>query len=332
MSREGNMNGVYPLPDTLQSTLPGPWTWYIYDGGQLSLTATRSGNTWNIGGRQLAGGIDRPMVMRTGAGPVAIVSDRQGTFQTAVSTAGLWDQSFTVTASNLFGARDGATRGSGATGGAGFSGAGVSSSGAGFVYLRNRWYDPQSGRFLTQDPIGLAGGVNLYAYAGNNPTTFSDPFGLKVCFSGSKAQIDRLHDAAEAAVNADLSLDKSNCVSGMTSRGDTSFNRIRARFDGLVNSDQTFTAQFSSDFQSGQFDSHTINIFEHADAMGYPAMKNGKCTRDAVSADIPQVMAHELWHHYNVSVTGRMDGREMKAVGAENIYLRAAGRPERCAY
>lgn len=48
----------------------------------------------------------------------------------------------------------------------------------GFPCLRNWWYDPQTGRFLTQDPIGLAGGVNLYSYAGNNPIAFSDPFGL----------------------------------------------------------------------------------------------------------------------------------------------------------
>ena len=39
-------------------------------------------------------------------------------------------------------------------------------------------YIPRNGILLTQDPIGLAGGVNLYAYAGNNPVAFSDPWGL----------------------------------------------------------------------------------------------------------------------------------------------------------
>ncbi len=47
----------------------------------------------------------------------------------------------------------------------------------GLLYYRARWYDPTAGRFLTEDPIGLAGGVNLYAYAGLNPISFSDPEG-----------------------------------------------------------------------------------------------------------------------------------------------------------
>jgi RHS repeat-associated protein len=49
----------------------------------------------------------------------------------------------------------------------------------GFQYLRNRWYDPTIGRFTQEDPIGFAGGINLYAYVGSNPLSFSDPFGLK---------------------------------------------------------------------------------------------------------------------------------------------------------
>ncbi len=45
-------------------------------------------------------------------------------------------------------------------------------------YVRNRWYDPELGRFISQDPIGLEGGINWYAYAGNNPVNFIDPYGL----------------------------------------------------------------------------------------------------------------------------------------------------------
>ncbi len=48
----------------------------------------------------------------------------------------------------------------------------------GTFYRRNRYYDPTTGRFTQEDPIGLAGGVNLYGFAGGDPINFSDPFGL----------------------------------------------------------------------------------------------------------------------------------------------------------
>jgi RHS repeat-associated protein len=45
-------------------------------------------------------------------------------------------------------------------------------------FARNRWYDPVAGRFVSEDPVGLAGGTNLYTFAGNNPVNGLDPFGL----------------------------------------------------------------------------------------------------------------------------------------------------------
>ena len=47
----------------------------------------------------------------------------------------------------------------------------------GLHYNRHRYYDPQLGRFTAQDPISLAGGVNLYQYA-PNPVQWVDPLGL----------------------------------------------------------------------------------------------------------------------------------------------------------
>ncbi len=51
---------------------------------------------------------------------------------------------------------------------------------SGFYYNRYRYYDPQQGRYVTQDPIGLAGGVNIYSYVGGDPVSFIDPLGLQV--------------------------------------------------------------------------------------------------------------------------------------------------------
>src|SRR2546426_627286 len=51
---------------------------------------------------------------------------------------------------------------------------------SGLQFKRNRYYDTRTGRFTQEDPIGLAGGINLYAYAGNNPIAYTDPFGLQL--------------------------------------------------------------------------------------------------------------------------------------------------------
>lgn len=50
--------------------------------------------------------------------------------------------------------------------------------GTGTLFRRNRYIDPATGRFTQEDPIGLAGGLNLYGFANGDPVNFSDPFGL----------------------------------------------------------------------------------------------------------------------------------------------------------
>ncbi|MCP3997183.1 MAG: hypothetical protein GY722_19315, partial [bacterium] len=47
----------------------------------------------------------------------------------------------------------------------------------GFIYFRNRYLDPELGRFITTDPMGYADAPSLYQFALNNPVDFSDPTG-----------------------------------------------------------------------------------------------------------------------------------------------------------
>jgi hypothetical protein len=55
-------------------------------------------------------------------------------------------------------------------------------------YFRD--YDPQVGRYLEGDPIGLRGGINPYVYVHSNPLNGADPEGLFFCPCGTQLEID----------------------------------------------------------------------------------------------------------------------------------------------
>ncbi|MGS8052879.1 RHS repeat domain-containing protein, partial [Escherichia marmotae] len=62
----------------------------------------------------------------------------------------------------------------------------------GLHYNLHRYYDPDVGRFIVTDPIGLNGGINLYAYA-PNPLSWIDPLGLKSCGPARTKHVPNRH-------------------------------------------------------------------------------------------------------------------------------------------
>ncbi|RJP32545.1 MAG: RHS repeat-associated core domain-containing protein, partial [Phycisphaerales bacterium] len=73
-----------------------------------------------------------------------------------------------------------------------------------YFHVGWRYYDPARGRFLQRDPIGIAGGINVYAYVRNGPTLMTDPLGLAALPGNFPPflECDTMYEAAEVLADA----------------------------------------------------------------------------------------------------------------------------------
>lgn len=146
----------------------GASTSFLYDGWNLVQELTGSTPTANL----LTGGIDEFFTRTDGGGTSTLLVDA------LQSTLAVADASGTVQTQYAF-EPFGATTTSGAlsTNAAQFTGR--ENDLTGLSFYRARFYSPRLQRFVSEDPAGEIAGVNLYAYVGNAPTNWIDPFGLQ---------------------------------------------------------------------------------------------------------------------------------------------------------
>ena len=212
----------------------------------------------------------------------------------------------------------------------------------GTFYRRNRYLHPQTGRFTQEDPLGLAGGLNLYGYAGGDPVNFSDPFGLKVC-----GRTPSLRRGIERAVNADIEWDEGGCVSSLddvTFKGGSSWAAVQGAFSGMVTSQDVWTVAPGTrntisplgcpQGRCSWFDHDTRTAYIFSADYGPRGATYNRCGIIGWFVngryDLPGLIAHELMGHGRWSGTPFASHQSYRLWQAENVYNQSNGRPLVC--
>ena len=146
-------------------------------------------------------------------------------------------------------------------------------------------YDLEHGLFTQQDPIGIAGGANVYGFAGGDPIAYSDPFGLYVITAeGSEAR--RLFQQLKNSASA-----MSKSSDGQKRDAGIALSQMLARLENAPD---------------------TIKIFTH-----FPKTATGALTTEGVgygvnvrASQFPLVdpivlLAHELGHAHRIVIDGK---------------------------
>jgi RHS repeat-associated protein len=159
-----------PFGRRLQKVINGTATSFLYDG--LNPVQELSGTT--VTANLLTGlSVDEYLARTDASGTSNFLADALG------STLALADPTGTVQTQYTYDPF-GSTTLQGAANANSYQFTGRENDGTGLYYYRARYYNPPVGRFISQDPTGFSGGINLYAYSGDDPLGDTDPNGTGI--------------------------------------------------------------------------------------------------------------------------------------------------------
>jgi RHS repeat-associated protein len=151
----------------INKTINSVSTSYLYDGNNAVQELQGPTPVANM----LNGGLDQIYARTDGDGVRTLLSDGLGSTLALLDSTGMAMTQYTY---EPFGN----TSTSGVSSSNPGQYTGRENDGTGLYFYRGRYYSPSLQRFISEDPIGIAGGINLYGYVGNNPIIYTDPFGL----------------------------------------------------------------------------------------------------------------------------------------------------------